>query len=58
MAGGSKVYGVPPDAELEYIIRMVSINMQTDPRTRRADVDDEQRFYEDEQGNVYNAATE
>lgn len=54
---GSKAYGVPPDAALEYRVKLVSINMQTDPRARRADVDDEQRFYEGDDGRVFNAAT-
>ena len=55
---GSKLYGVPPDAPLEYRIKLVSINLQTDPKARREDVDDEQRFYEDENGRVQNAATD
>ena len=54
---GNKVFGVPPDATLEYRIKLVSINMTTDPRVRRADVADEQRFSEDNEGNVVNAAT-
>jgi FK506-binding protein 2 len=41
---GNKLYGVPPDAPLIYQVKLVSINMQTDPRTRRADLPDEQRF--------------
>ena len=53
---GSKAYGVPPDAALEYRIRLVSINMQTDPKARRVDIDDEQRFSEDGAGNVVNDA--
>ena len=53
---GSKAYGVPPDAQLEYRVKLVSINMQTDPKARRVDVDDEQRYYEDQAGNVFNAA--
>lgn len=53
---GSKVYGVPPDATLLYRIKLVSINMQTNPGMRRVDVDDEQRFSEDAAGNVLNAA--
>ena len=57
-ARGSKTYGVPADAELEYRIKLVSINMQTDPRARRADLDDEQRFREDAEGNVINGAFE
>ena len=57
-ARGSKVYGVPPDQPLEYTIKLVSINMQTDPKLRRQDVDDEQRFREDGAGNAINAAYE
>lgn len=41
---GSKVYGVPPDAPLEYRVKLLSINMQTDPKVSRADVEDEQRY--------------
>jgi len=55
-ARGSRTYGVPPDAVLEYRVKLLSINMQTDPRTRRVDVDDEQRFSEDSESNVVNAA--
>jgi FK506-binding protein 2 len=57
-ARGSKVYGVPPDAALEYRIRLVSINGVGDPRARREDQPDEQRFREDSEGNVINAASE
>ena len=52
------VYGVPPDAELEYRLRLVSINMVTDPMARREELDDEQRFREDEAGDVRNGAYE
>ena len=54
---GSRLYMVPPDAALEYRVRLVSINMQTDPRVRREDVDDEQRFSETPEGEIVNAAT-
>lgn len=53
---GSRMFGVPPGASLEYDVALVSINMQTDPKARRVDIDDEQRFSEDEQGNIVNAA--
>jgi FK506-binding protein 2 len=53
---GSKVFGVPPDAPLDYRVRLVSINMITDPKARRAVVDDEQRYSEDESGDIVNAA--
>ena len=53
---GSKVFGVPPDAPLDYRVRLVSINMITDPKARRAEVDDEQRYSEDESGDIVNAA--
>ena len=54
---GSKAYGVPPGAALKFRVRLVSINMQTDPALRRQDVGDEQRYSEDSEGNVLNAAT-
>ena len=54
---GSKVYGVPPDAVLEYTVKLVSINSRYDANARRADIDDEQRFSEDEEGTMRNAAT-
>eukprot|EP00900_Chrysochromulina_parva_P006803 jgi/Chrpa1/16123/Chrysochromulina_OHIO_Genome00004066-RA len=53
---GSKVFGVPPDAPLDYRVRLVSINMITDPKARRAEVGDEQRYSEDESGDIVNAA--
>lgn len=43
-ARGSKTFGVPPGEDLVYRVKLVSIAGQTDPRTRRADLDDEQRF--------------
>lgn len=41
---GSRAYGVPPAASLEYSVRMVRINGQEDPRARRELLQDEQRF--------------
>ena len=41
---GNRLYGVPPDAPLTYRVRLVSINMQTNPATNRADLPDEQRY--------------
>ena len=55
-ARGSKAFGVPPDAPLDYRVRLVSINMITDPKARRAELDDEQRYSEDENGDLVNAA--
>jgi hypothetical protein len=43
-ARGSRAYGVPPAASLEYTVRMVSINGQEDPRARRELLPDEQRY--------------
>ena len=54
---GSKTYSVPPNAPLEYTVKLVSINMQTDPNVKRVDIDDEQRFRELSDGTVVNAAT-
>ena len=41
---GSRSYGVPPDATLRYEVKLVSINGQTDPATKREDMPDEQRY--------------
>ena len=41
---GSRIFGVPPNAPLVYKVRLVSINMQTDPKVVRAELPDEQRF--------------
>ena len=41
---GNKLYGVPPDTPLTYRVRLVSINMQTDPASDRATIPDEQRY--------------
>eukprot|EP00326_Haptolina_ericina_P008418 CAMPEP_0181225000 /NCGR_PEP_ID=MMETSP1096-20121128/31445_1 /TAXON_ID=156174 ORGANISM="Chrysochromulina ericina, Strain CCMP281" /NCGR_SAMPLE_ID=MMETSP1096 /ASSEMBLY_ACC=CAM_ASM_000453 /LENGTH=215 /DNA_ID=CAMNT_0023318157 /DNA_START=170 /DNA_END=817 /DNA_ORIENTATION=+ len=54
---GSKLLRVPPDAPVVYRIKLKSINMQADPRVRREDVDDEQRYSEGPGGRVVNAAT-
>lgn len=41
---GSRIFGVPPNAPLVYKVRLVSINMQTDPKVVRSELPDEQRF--------------
>ena len=41
---GSKLYGVPPDATLDYDVTLRGINLQYDPRVRREDLDFEQRY--------------
>ena len=41
---GSRIYGVPPDSPLTYTVRLVSINLQTDPASDRATLPDEQRY--------------
>lgn len=41
---GSKLYGVPPDAALQYRVKLLGINQQRDPMVRREDLPDEQRF--------------
>jgi FK506-binding protein 2 len=41
---GNRLYGVPPDTPLTYWVRLVSINMQTDPASDRATLPDEQRY--------------
>ena len=41
---GNKLYGVPPDTPLTYRVRLVSINLQTDPASDRATLPDEQRY--------------
>ena len=55
-ARGSKAFGVPADSALRYRVRLVSINMIDDPKARREELPDEQRYMEDGEGNVYNAA--
>ena len=41
---GSRVFGVPADATLEFDVTLRSINLQDDPAVRREDLDFEQRF--------------
>ena len=41
---GSRLFGVPPNAALVYRVRLLSINLQTNPATRRSELPDEQRF--------------
>ena len=41
---GNRLYGVPPDSPLTYRVRLVSINLQTDPASDRATLPDEQRY--------------
>jgi FKBP-type peptidyl-prolyl cis-trans isomerase len=41
---GSVPFGVPPDATLEYRVKLVSVNGQTDTSTKRADLPDEKRY--------------
>jgi len=52
---GSKAFLVPPDSVLEYRVRLVSINAQTDAKVSRAELADEQRFSEDADGTITNA---
>ena len=41
---GSRLFRVPSDATLEYEVVLRAINLQNDPRVRRADLDFEQRY--------------
>lgn len=41
---GSRLFGVPGGAALVYRVKLVSINMQTDPSLTRAEAPDGQRF--------------
>ena len=39
---------MPPDATLEFDVALVSINGQVDPKVRREDLPDEQRYREED----------
>ena len=56
-ARGSSTYGVPPNARLLYRTRLISINGVRDPKARREDIDDEQRYQELPDGTVRNSAS-